>query len=742
MPSSLWAIAFASPPGQLRYHHIASEAAGETPSEPIIVKETLETQILGMTRRNPTRRPVSFLPLLQRKFRFLRVIRLSTRSYVPIVALAALFAGWPLVPVMGQPAEQPAALPHTQNSADDPRSVLYDSQADDDALLNAARQIVAQASRDSRHEVTLIGLLLKSPSPQAHRVLLTELARSGAHGAKVYEALGQLLDTDDLETASLALGALARAHTPDAVAIVVRLLNDDSGAPPTLRLAAVATLKRQTGIVKFGGDAEAWQAWWQTAQFLSQAEWHRQLASAQGERADALEHELLMRTVEVVELHRELHLLTAEDDRQAFLSQLIASPTPELRELGLELTQRRLLNARPIGNPIVHALATLLADTEPQVRVDTANLLARLGRPETMQHVLAALLRETDDSSAVALFAAASRHPQPALLLPALQWLEEGSKARFAAIDMLQTLINSGVTLDTAQESRIRMVLLQMAANGLPRSAIALLIELRETQTVLGLLLSSDPQQVRWAADVLAETGVAIDALVRAARDDRSIVIYALVALEQHQPTVDRLTQALDLADLDDSAHTIALANLARAIEPRALLTLSRDRSDLKSREAILAPAGNASFFEVRTDCTARAELAIALAQTRLDLGAPSEALAGLGHLPLQWRGPRVQVLEIDSLLRLDRIDDAVASTISAASRLGLADPFVQPWLAKIKASDELVAASLAIKLRLTLGDLLTERDHARIDVLAGPTDDDAALVQEHAGDDDNTSPK
>jgi len=544
-----------------------------------------------------------------------------------------------------------------------PPQPAHSGEAEGADVRERARALLERSATDvgARQEAFAA---LTSGAPVA-LPLLGAISRSHTPPPEFVPVLAELLDDPDPAYALGALDALSAYHSRAAVRpLVERLVSEETEAGRREHLASA--LVQQTGRDDLGADPEAWARWWQTAQFLSESEWISQIAASQARRARALAEENADARDRVVELYRRLHRRTDEAERPPLLSQMLASPQPGVRDLGLELTTRRLLNARPIDDQVVGALVSLIGDPSPERRAAAARILSRLGRADGSARITAALTTETDPLAADALLRAGAVRPDPSQVAAAVRWLESETVARSAAAALLASAIEAGVAVSPAQAERIDGFLESLPDDRVREEVVDLLAALGRRGRLLGLLSASDRMVAQRAGAALARNADEVGELVAAGRRFDDLARVAVRAIEQHRPDADGLLLALSVWNSSDERLLEQIAQIARALPPWRLMGVALRIESLERRAALLGSVLDRQYVSRPGEEPMRARLVMLAARTELALGESDRALRRLESLPPSWDGAGVQLLRIEALARDGRTQDAIELTESA----------------------------------------------------------------------------
>ncbi len=625
---------------------------------------------------------------------------------------------WPIGPALAQdvlpepPRPRGASSPAESAEIERLRVALASAENGDSARETAATALIALA--DKGDALRVLTRALESDDPVGgRRAVAAALSQSPLAPAVLAAPLIRALESASTESLPVVLRALGRYRSKAAVrAVFETVLRPEGPEPPPAVLAqATATLAAQTGMVAFGGDVARWRAWWDSAQWLPEAQWRQVLLDAQGEAAREARQGREAVARGLVDVLRRLHAAAPEEARSDLVVEMLTSGVPEARLLGLELTRRALLNARIPNEAVTAAVAARLTDPAPSARNAAASILERLARPDLSTRIMEALQQETDPDAAAAMLRALARTPLVELPPVAARWLTADPRAEVAAIEALEATAALGLLTDASIVSQVRAALLDRFPN-LPPAGMRLLVDLGEGERVIALLESPNEESARAAAEALSGRAAAVDALVIAARRNPALFDWAVRALTRHRPTAEGFAVAATLPASSAEQKSASLEGFARALPPGELLKVARSERDPVRREALLAPASAPEFFAQAEGLDERIDLAVLLTRNRLEQGRAGQALAVLDAVPSTRQGPRLISLRVAALLCLNRIDDAAAIT---EPREVLADAWLQGLEAAIK---EAHAREIADQIEERFGDSLSAAQRSRLETL------------------------
>ncbi|HBS29028.1 MAG TPA: hypothetical protein DEB06_06165, partial [Phycisphaerales bacterium] len=261
-----------------------------------------------------------------------------------------------------------------------------------EAVRRAAASELVNARGANGGEAALIAALGPAFPTPSRLSVAGALAGAGVNDPALLVPLESMLSEGDPLVIRGALAALVHHRSKDGVRPVVDLLARlPTPAPSGVTESVIECLIAQTGMFDLGSDAARWLAWWEQAQFLPEAQWRGQIAEAQARRAARAAEAERRAARALTDLFRRLYAAREDEERSDLLVEMVRSDTVEVREAGLELVQRRLLNANPVSDAVGAAILERLGDAKPAVRAGAARILERIDRPDAVEPIYAAL---------------------------------------------------------------------------------------------------------------------------------------------------------------------------------------------------------------------------------------------------------------------------------------------------------------------------------------------------------------
>lgn len=575
---------------------------------------------------------------------------------------------WPGVAAVESFRQPVPPQPAPADSSTDADAVR-DAAADPASRLAAARRLLAAANQEARPLVQ--ALLLGSPDSAAAPTAADLTARS-----IMLQAISQtpnappwlfgLITSAPASPDSVEFNAeAARAEEIAAAASIrtretVRWLIEQGRADPAQTSNAVAALKRLTGKTEFDRDLDRWSLWLGQVQWISEAEWRRELAEGLAARSDQLAAQRDRAAARLVaELRRSFIATQSSADRSELLAGFLNDPLPDVRSLGLDLATQELANARRLESSVGAAAVRLLSDPSADVRRDAAQLVSILAPEEESAQVLEALRRETDPTAAALLLRTAARWPDPSLTPVALPWLEAGHATVAPACELLDAIRTRWPQAVSQAAPRILEVLHGLDAPGVTRptppgadpgdqpltlspAALRLLYSFGpadERERINALLRSATPDTRLAVASALAPLDEAVTPLLAAAQSDPSLFPAAAQAVIASRATAAGYRELAAIPGVDPSLRREQLLLLSESLSHIDLYQVAFATSDRSDREAML--------IRLLTEPVASQRLAqdnrvakpgvvaglLLLYRTRVELGRPAGALAALDAL-------------------------------------------------------------------------------------------------------------
>lgn len=476
-----------------------------------------------------------------------------------------------------------------------------------------------------------------------------------------------------------AISAIGSIRTRPALRALVSIAGDAS-TPPDAVQAAYRSLTRASGREDIEPAAGAWSAWVAQVEWLTEAEWRRVLAESLAEQADRAVRVRASATTRLVEYVRREFEASPPEDRGRLLERAMRDDVPAVRRTGFQLAMGELANSRTLDARVAKAALDLLGERDVPTRRAAAELLNITAPPEFAQRIAAALIQETDATTAAWLLRIAARQPEISLIPPVIRWLQAGPPAVGPAIEAAAAMHERGWLESPGDRRRLLDVLRRQPLDEIRPEGARLLFAIGEEtdrQAVLNALPALEPGRRTVIGAALVKEAAAVDRLVGMARTDPALLIPAIRALGVHRPLAASYELARELAGPLDDARRAALLELTARLSAGQLLAAARGESDLDLREDMLSrltteplvrrPGPTGGRDPDRVTYTQQPSVVaglMLLARTRLDLRQPALAMGALDALTPKAVGldpSERDGLRTIALLWLGRLDDAAA---------------------------------------------------------------------------------
>lgn len=686
---------------------------------------------LFTSRRNRKTRPPDARPVFVMRSVHPAAADFSGPAWGPLIAAAALVwaSAGPLATAAGtllQDRSGPGADASAEVGAD---------SAETAHLLRAVRAGDLSRLRKSVEQdgaATLASALLHAaPMPPNTLLRLEPLVPLLARG----------LDSSHDAARRESLRALGLFQSRDAVRPVIASLIDDT-ARRIPRDTLVETLVRQTGRDDLGRAPVDWARWWEEAEFLTEGEWRRRIAAGHAQRARRQHERLDDLHRRLVAASRRIYLETDAADRPAMLVEFLGDSVADVRALAIELAERELLNARPLGDDLGAATLPLLRDEQPRLRIAAASLLSKIAPRAAALKALDALAAETDHEVAAALLPLLFPQAGVDVVAPALRWLASDGPAREAAARVLLSADRSGLLTHPEPRRAVLRRLNSPEPSSLSPVEARLLARLgsdEDRSRLADRLDSSAPPWRLAVAEALLCHPEHHQSILDAANYHHDLAPIALEALALHARTASSTDRTIDLARRADLAPESLVRHYFNLLPPGRLLhAITRvDAADI--RLAALQRARRlAAQYPTEAPLQIR-RLLLRLAQAQLDAGDAQAALATCdiadagqpaneGESAMSASiADRSRTIRLRALVRLDRLDQAEALDAPAREWLMALEDCVREGLEHSKS----VHARISEQMR----EGLSADDWGRLEALSERLGIDAGNSEEADGD-------
>ena len=480
--------------------------------------------------------------------------------------------------------------------------------------------------------------------------------------------------------------ALAEHRTHDSVDTL--LLLTDPAQPPSLRVAAFASLQQLTGIESFGSNRRNWQDWWENLRDLPRDRWLAKLIQSLSEKNKQLataQTELESRLTDTL---NQLYVAQDEQQRSQMISHMLDDTMPAVRLLSLRLIERKILNAQPISENTRRALRRHLIDPAPAVRATCALRLRDLDDQPAAQIVLQRLLTEEDPAVQNAYLSLLTRQPSANAVDPALVLLARDTNLA-AACDLLIAAHNAQPLTPQQQDRARQSIRAHLASSAPPVPAavrlLSLLAQPADHATLANLLDHENTTVSIAAAESFTHTTLPIKPLTDRLSNPllTDTIIQALGKRADDLPTALSLTRHNPTSDTQTQNLRTALLAIANRLSPSDLVQLDNALIDSPSLRSLRADTLRRAT-EIDTSEPTHPELLLRLARLKLDAGQTNTALALYNQLPPTSLSPPQQHRAALGRIQIDLQTDQHARAIESAEQLDADAPDLAPRIAAL----------------------------------------------------------
>lgn len=551
---------------------------------------------------------------------------------------------------------------------------MYGAQAaqpesPDPAATTVDRALAALARETPNADAEITRLLR---SPETADAVLAGLAGFERLPPSLWRGVSTCT-TDAYPTATRVAAARLLPHfgSREAATRLIALLGESTGV---LEQAARQSLVDLTGLGE-NWTTEQWQAFGIDSAVWSDRVWTSVVLSRQAARARSLTASRRGLGEEVVALYRRLHVELDAPGRTVLLAELIRDDRAPLRDLGFELAGRDLSARTQLGPEVAAAAAARLSHPDAETRARAATLVSRLVPPDAMVTLTRALRAETDPGAAEPMLLSVARWPNDEAVLPTVQWLERDDAPLGAVTTALWALAHADLLTDPMIRDRVVGTLRRRDPVRGGEPALKLLVRLGtrdDLDRVSAMLASPEDPQRHAAAAALAESPDGAAVLVDAASTDPRLFSAAARAIVNHAPTPEGLRRLSSLPAIDPGVRDTALIELASRLRPGDLASAVRAAGlPATVRAPILARLAEPE----RERTPGVLDGLLLLAETRLELGRPADAMAVLRSID----GSTLSRSQAEAHARLNRVGAVMSG--EHAGQAGADDSALDEWL-------------------------------------------------------------
>ena len=269
---------------------------------------------------------------------------------------------------------------------------------------------------------------------------------------RLWEPFVSLLNRCDLKKPA-GLRAVAAFRSRAATEYLMQHVGNTQ--PGVVRVAAFSGLERLSGQ-RFGTDADAWAAWYDRLRDADEGEWVRALMYGLATHADGLNEQRRQNVDRTLELLRQLHLRTPNDERTALLVTMLGDSEREVQRLGLRLARGDLANGVVGVGPLGNAARALIDAVDPEIRLNASVLCLQTGVGLDADTLNARLNSEVDTPVLAVLLNLYVSMPTPGGLPAVVAMLDaESGDVRSAARMATIAGLRAGHAVDAAVRDRL-----------------------------------------------------------------------------------------------------------------------------------------------------------------------------------------------------------------------------------------------------------------------------------------------
>jgi len=382
------------------------------------------------------------------------------------------------------------------------------------------------------------------------------------------------------------ISALQRVLDRQAVDVLIQLADNHDLA---IRNAAAESLAKLTNIRDFAGDPKKWKKWWSQNKTKPASAWLADLAESLAREKTRLEDENTELKTRLAAAMTDYYAATPAAMQDKLLIGFLKDPLPDVRLVGVRLTDRRVSTSGEVPEEIRAQLCAMLADDDSRIRRATALLEANLGDPNAADLLLGRLKVEETPEVKQGLLTAVGQLKDPKVVGPVLKEVDSKDAPVAAAAASALARVALAAPLEGAIHDLAVKVLLARYADSSSSSVNGYAPALREALlTAMGTIADENfiPAMRSALADPAATVRLAgvkglaqfrkpelADAVAGLAGDDdrgvRQAVLDALgliAGARDLQTVLKRTEPAVEPdATVREKAWTVAMSILAKA---------------------------------------------------------------------------------------------------------------------------------------------------------------------------------
>lgn len=213
-----------------------------------------------------------------------------------------------------------------------------------------------------------------------------------------------------------AIRAMGRVVERESAQVLVQLVNAPSSERRDVRDAAADGLVEMTGLADFGRDPRRWTQWWMQSNVATNPDaWRADLLERRAARLDRTRRRYASLLAELKpRLERQYLAADTPEKRQAMLLDLLGSGEPEIRGIATDFVTAAMQDREDISPAVRDRLVAMVGDSDPQVRLRTAETLYNMNYPGALGALLTQLAQEREDRVRIALVNAVTPIKDPA----------------------------------------------------------------------------------------------------------------------------------------------------------------------------------------------------------------------------------------------------------------------------------------------------------------------------------------
>ena len=381
------------------------------------------------------------------------------------------------------------------------------------------------------------------------------------------------------------ISAVQRVLDRQAVDVLIQLVDNHDLA---IRNAAAESLAKLTNIRDFAGDPKKWKKWWSQNKTKPASAWLADLAESLAREKTRLEDENTELKTRLAAAMTDYYAATPAAVQDKLLIGFLKDPLPDVRLVGVRLTDRRVSTSGEVPEEIRAQLCAMLADDDSRIRRATALLEANLGDPNAADLLLGRLKVEEIPEVKQGLLTAVGQLKDPKVVGPVLKEVDSKDAPVAAAAAAALARVALAAPLKGAIHDLTVKVLLARYADSSSSSVNGYAPALREALlTAMGTIADENfiPAMRSALADAAATVRLAgvkglaqfrkpelTDAVAHLAGDDdrgvRQAVLDALgliAGARDLQTVLKRTEPAVEPdATVREKAWTVAMAILAK----------------------------------------------------------------------------------------------------------------------------------------------------------------------------------